>query len=438
MVAETLPLGAAPGEFRRAQLALLSGRVREVGRVSKRQKSRKKTRYPGIYVTRYGNYETAFRDPSGRQRTKTFKRLQEALDFQARIKGAVKSGDFIDPVDSKMKFGDWAEKYLSQKLNLGRRTRDKYRESLDNHLLPVFGKVQLGSISSDSVQEWIVELSGTEYLPGKTYAPETIRGHYALFAAIMKRAVARGMIPKSPCVEIELPEKIRIERRYLAEDEVAVLVEVIPGRYKTLVIVGAYVGLRWQELAGLRRTAVNMRPGEVPNLRVASTIARSNGRYEVKEYGKSAAARRTLKMPDWVAEGVSWHLRAFPHDEWVFPSPQGSFLRYDNFRNRVWKPATEAAGIAPLDFHELRHTAAAFMIAEGANALQIKRRMGHEDIRTTFHIYGHLFDDDEDTLVERLDRRARRAAQRRDDAGAPRQEGANVIELRSNSPTRRP
>lgn len=389
-----------------------------------------KTRYPGIYKTRYGTYEISYRDPSGRQRTKSFKRLQEALDFQAQTKRAVRTGDFVDPTDSKTPFGEWAEKYLAQKLNIGRRTRDKYRESLDNHLLPVFAKMALGSITADHVQEWVVQLSRTEHLPGQTYAAETIRGHYALFAAIMKRAVARGLIAKSPCVEIELPEVVRTERRYLPEDEVAVLVEVMPGRYKSLVVVGAYLGLRWQELAGLRRSAINMRPGEVPSLRVTSTIERSNGRYEVKEYGKSAAARRSLKMPDWVAESLGWHLRAFPHDEWVFPSPGGGFLRYDNFRNRVWKPATEAAGIAPFDFHELRHTAAAFMIAEGANALQVKRRMGHEDIRTTFHIYGHLFDDDEDALVMRLDRRARDAAQRSGGGGLSGGKGAEVIELR--------
>jgi hypothetical protein len=52
------------------------------------------------------------------------------------------------------------------------------------------------------------------------------------------------------------------------------------------------------------------------------------------------------------------------------------------------------------------------MIAEGANALQVKRRMGHEDIRTTYNLYGHLFDDDEDALVERLNQRALGASQR--------------------------
>ena len=63
-----------------------------------------------------------------------------------------------------------------------------------------------------------------------------------------------------------------------------------------------------------------------------------------------------------------------------------------------------------MDLHELRHAAATVMISEGANALQVKRRMGHEDIRTTYNVCGHLFEDDEDALVERLDQRARRGA----------------------------
>jgi integrase len=126
-------------------------------------------------------------------------------------------------------------------------------------------------------------------------------------------------------------------------------------------------------------------------------------------------------------------MRAFPHEEWVFSSPEGRFLRYDNFRSRVWAGATKAARIAPFNFHELRHTAAAFMIAEGANALQVKRRMGHEDIRTTFNVYGHLFDDDEDSLVERLDRRARRAVRRRDVGDLLGMEEAQIIQLPSEA-----
>jgi integrase len=78
----------------------------------------------------------------------------------------------------------------------------------------------------------------------------------------------------------------------------------------------------------------------------------------------------------------------------------------------VWQPAVVAAGLAPLTFHQLRHTAAAFMINDGADPLQMRRRMGHKDIRTTFGTYGHLFPDREEELVAALDRR-HKATQKR-------------------------
>jgi integrase len=68
--------------------------------------------------------------------------------------------------------------------------------------------------------------------------------------------------------------------------------------------------------------------------------------------------------------------------------------------------ATIEAGIASdgksFTFHELRHTAAAFMIDEGGDPLQVMRRMGHSDIRTTYSLYGHLFPDREGRAGEQV------------------------------------
>jgi integrase len=106
-------------------------------------------------------------------------------------------------------------------------------------------------------------------------------------------------------------------------------------------------------------------------LRVVSTIERSGGRCRVVDLGKTKAARRTLVMPEFLRAVLIAHLERYPHHEWVFPAPKGGFLRYDNFRMRVWAPAVEQAGLHPLTFHCLRHTAAAFMIDGGADHPQL-------------------------------------------------------------------
>ena len=97
----------------------------------------------------------------------------------------------------------------------------------------------------------------------------------------------------------------------------------------------------------------------------------------------------------------------------------------DAGRRRVWVPAVDEAALSPLTFHQTRHTAAAFMIDSGADPLQIKRRMGHENVNTTFDLYGHLFEDREEELVAGLDRRKTKATR-----SGPRAERLSTSELK--------
>lgn len=357
----------------------------------------------GIWRTTTGVYQVHIRDSQGKQRSKTFDRLVDARTYKAHIRLKKQRGDLVDTEVSQIKFEKWAESYLEQKVALRERTREKYESALRTHLLPTFEGTRVGAISRSDVQSWIVRLKDNGF------APETIRGLYSILAAMMRLAEDEGIVTKSPCRRIELPSPLREEQRYLDTSDIERLARAVEPRYRALIFTASYLGMRWQEIAGLRHRYTNLK-GEPATVRVVSTIERARGRYTPIDLGKSKAARRTLKIPSFLRQMLKAHVMEFRDPEWVFPAPKGGFLRYDNFRTRVWEPAVEEAGLSPLTIHELRHTAAALMIDEGADSLQIKRRMGHEDIRTTLNIYGHLFPDREDELVEALDRRRRSAS----------------------------
>lgn len=104
--------------------------------------------------------------------------------------------------------------------------------------------------------------------------------------------------------------------------------------------------------------------------------------------------------------GVAAHVAAFPpgQEGLVFTDPQGWPLRRSNFRHRVWLSAVRSAELAPLRFHDLRHTAAALAIKAGAHPKAIAERLGHASITTTLNTSGHLFP----ALDEELVRTARR------------------------------
>ena len=101
----------------------------------------------------------------------------------------------------------------------------------------------------------------------------------------------------------------------------------------------------------------------------------------------------------------------------LFPAPEGGFLRLENFRRRVWTPATVAAGVAPLRVHDLRHTCASLAIAAGADVKVLQRMLGHASAALTLDRYGHLLPGQAQSVADRLDEMARAATAGCDHAG---------------------
>jgi integrase len=131
-----------------------------------------------------------------------------------------------------------------------------------------------------------------------------------------------------------------------------------------------------------------------------------------------------VPMPVFVADALREHVEAYPsEDRLVFTSTEGTPLRHRNFMRRHFKPAVVRAGLPEqLRFHDLRHTAAALLIAEGATMEEVEQILGHSTIRVTSDTYGHLFDDHADPLMEAL-------AARRVTAGVPKACPSPVVDL---------
>jgi integrase len=218
-------------------------------------------------------------------------------------------------------------------------------------------------------------------------APATVQKAYQLLGKVMGAAVDAGMLAQSPCRRVPLPKAEREEMRFLTPAEVATLAEAIVPRYRALVLVGAYGGLRIGELAGLRRSRVDLLRGTV---QVAEIVVEVRGVLHVGP-PKTRASRRTVGLPRFVVEELA-ALLAGPGDPeaLVFTAPQGGPLRLPAFRARVWRPAVVAAGLEGLRIHDLRHTAVALWIAAGAGPKEVSARAGHSSVSFTLDRYGHL------------------------------------------------
>jgi len=101
---------------------------------------------------------------------------------------------------------------------------------------------------------------------------------------------------------------------------------------------------------------------------------------------------------------VGEHIARYASPEgWRFPSPDGGPLRPNNFRKRVFHPAVRNAGLAALRVHDLRHTCAALLVAQGAHALEIADRLGHASPVVTMRVYAHILPRLEQRLTSGLE-----------------------------------
>jgi integrase len=214
---------------------------------------------------------------------------------------------------------------------------------------------------------------------------------------LMNDAVRDGLLPANPIAGVKLPTVEREEMRFLTPEELLRLAEAIDPRYRALIFVGGYGGLRIGELAGLRKGRIDMLRGIID---VAEQVVEVGGKLSVGPL-KTRAARR-VKLPRFVVEELAARL-AKVQGELVFPSPDGGLLSRTRFRQRVWLPATRAAGLNGVRVHDLRHTAVSLWIATGANPKEVARRAGHTSVRIVFDVYGHLLPDADDVLVDALD-----------------------------------
>ncbi|CAN5883711.1 hypothetical protein BH20ACT6_BH20ACT6_24970 [soil metagenome] len=120
---------------------------------------------------------------------------------------------------------------------------------------------------------------------------------------------------------------------------------------------------------------------------------------------KTARSRRVVPVARSVMRDVEVHMSEHTGpdaDSLVFTAAQGGPLRRGTFR-QTWGPATRAAGLDGLRFHDLRHTFVAMMVAAGANPKAVSTWAGHSSVAFTLDRYGHLLDGHDDEVPDRLD-----------------------------------
>jgi integrase len=346
--------------------------------------------------TETGRWKARYRDPNGRSRSRTFATKTEAKRFLELAGADMQRGGWVDPSASRMRFGEWAATFLATASDIDSNTRATYVRDIDRYLLPRFGNTPLSQIKALDIRQWMAD----ELAAG--IAPSSVHRHFRTLRRVLNVAVDSELLVRSPCARIRPPAFEPTEMRFLTAEEVHRLAGEIPVQFRTLVYTAAYTGMRWSELVGLRRGALD--PGRRA-VAVTEQLVRVERQW-VRKAPKTAAGRRRIALPPFLTELLETQLadHALPGpDGLVFPNKAGKPIQQSSFNSHYWTPAKEKAGLQGVRFHDLRHTAVALAIAMGAHPKAIQARMGHGSVQVTLDRYGHLFPELDSAIAEGLD-----------------------------------
>ncbi|MDH3308303.1 MAG: site-specific integrase, partial [Acidimicrobiia bacterium] len=341
-------------------------------------------------------WQVRYVDPGKRERSKTFRRKVDAEKFLIQVESQKQRGEWIDPDLAATPFADWAHSWITTRTHLKPKTLDGYRSLLRIHIVPRFGAVRLDRIDGLSIEQWVADMQEAGLSASR------IRQAHRVLSQILKAAVRARYIPANPAEGIPLPRKPRREQLFVNPVEVDRLADAVDARYRALIYVLSYGGLRWGEAAALRVKRVDVLRGRVD---VNESLAEVGGDLH---FGSTKNHRnRTVIIPAFLREMLNEHMVTFcgsDPDGLVFTASNGSAMRNSNFTKNVWQPAIAEAQLPErLRIHDLRHTAAALLISQGAHPEAIKRHLGHSSIVVTMDVYGHLFPSEAESLAEALD-----------------------------------
>lgn len=299
-------------------------------------------------------------------------------------------------------FGDFAASYLDPASGLltgvQNDTRAEYDRIVDKSFLALLGEIPIDSVTKTDIGRWLSwqESQESGRTKGQPISRKTVKNRHALLSAILAASVEAGYRSDNPAYKMALTRGRKHQAVFLSPSEFYTLLHFFPDYYKPIVRFLVLTGMRWSEATALERRDVSrtVRPATV-------TVSKAWKKDGTMGPPKSDAGYRTLPLrPDLVME------LDLDGDggEFLFQGVEnGGRLWYGNFKERIWDAAAKkamdadacaAAGRQRIPRrptpHDLRHTYASWLIAQGAPLNLVQRNLGHEKITTTVDTYGHL------------------------------------------------
>lgn len=337
--------------------------------------------------------------PGGKVATKTFPGQKEAERWAAIMEGDKARARLpANMTDARTKFGEYAADWM-QTRHLRERTAGLYADLLKRFIGPTFDNVMLSRITAQMVRRWHAAMLNDDEREGRTHN-QTAKA-YRLLRTILGTAVSDGILASNPCQIRGAGLEHAEERPIIEPAEVFALADAIDKRYRVLILVAGFMGLRRGELLALRRKNVDILHRTLTVERQAIKVG-ANTRVETAP--KTKAGTRTRPIPPFLVAEIEAHLAKYTpadKDALVFVGDRGGPLSTSTLSD-AWYAARDAAGIERVTLHDLRHASGTFMAWTGATTRELMAHLGHSSSAASMR-YQHAATSRAEELAKRLD-----------------------------------
>jgi integrase len=375
-----------------------------------------------------GTWIVEYYDANRKQhRLKGFKTKRDANARADEIGGEVRKGVHV-PDSASGVVADacraWVQRARDERLE--KETIRQYENHVNLHLLPLtdtgerpawegkLGELKLSRLTTPVANAVQRELC-------RRLSLSMARKVLASLKAILDEAANHTLVAFNAARSVKMRRRDRGEQKVHAgvdfplKEELAAVIVIIEGRWRPVIIILAFCGLRASELRGLEWDDVLNLDTEFPQIRVRQ---RADVEGQIGDT-KSDSAHRYIPLTPLAADELRAWKKICPRDRetgelrFVFPNGNGIVENHANISNRGWKEWQKKAGVsvvrrdkdgkvvkdkkgkpvmkAKYGVHALRHFFASLMIDQGFGPKRVQTLLGHSSIQMTLDVYAHLF-----------------------------------------------
>jgi integrase len=317
---------------------------------------------------------------SGKTRAEVVARLADAITDR-------EAGLVFDA--GNLTLGEYLNRWLVNSVqdSVRRRTYESYLSIVGRHIVPALGRVRLTALTPAHVQA----LYRAKLDSG--LSPTTVEHIHTTLHRALGQAVRWGMVPRNVSDAVDVPKRNSPEIRPLTPQQARALLAAAQGDpYEALYVLALTTGMRQGELLGLRWEDVDLGRAVV---HIRQTLITG---YSKQTFGKpkTAHGRRSIKITPGTVDTLTRHRERqraaglYLDSGLVFCNRVGSPVHPKNLTDRHFRPLLRRAGLPPIRFHDLRHTAATLLLSRNVHPKVVQELLGHANISITLDTYSHV------------------------------------------------